>query len=232
MAKVRYARKRKFGTKKKSAKVSKSVKKYVKRVVDNEVETKIIESTFTMKANTYSPTASNVILNTMAQGLTIATRVGEKVKNKYLQIRLRVTGDSGAADPLTDNSVYRLYIIKDKIPNALRISAMTAATDSPFFGAANALFPETFHNYANDARYEFLHDKCYVVNSSRATTKWTKFHTFNIPLTGHTQYSGPGATVASMYKDVYYFGCASSNNGSAIQGPDVGGYYRFHFQDA
>lgn len=151
------------------------------------------EEKFVDKSSTVSlPVATPAIisLTNMAQGLTDITRIGDSIKARFLQLRLKFTPLFSA---VASNHIRMMLVIDKSINAATPVNTLTLA--NLFQNSADILSPI---NKDQGDRFVILKDKQIILNNLGAGTANpggdTRFLKLNMPLDFHIRFVAPTTT--------------------------------------
>lgn len=173
-----------------------ATKGYVKRLLHSNIENKFLTGASTAVA--MSDTLGGVLLNGVGQGDDVFQRAGNRIRMRYLRIRVHATTAVDAAIP----AIARIMVLYDRQTN------LAASPDTTILQTATAglgyLSP---FNLNYNKRYKVLYDQTrkiqvYAENNA-GTASFAEDATWiiRIPLKGMlTAYAGTGTTVASISK--------------------------------
>lgn len=209
-------------------KVSKPVKKYVKKVLDDRVENKYLDLVQNIAAASAATdtTGSVVLLSGMSQGLTFATRIGETVVPKWLELRYDTKDGGGVTvDAVT---MFRVIVFRD---NQIRTSTLPAVTDVLEAAAYNSPIN---HVAINASRFTILHDRLHEMPPIEASQiSDTSFQSVNkkIKLRGKIVYTN--ASTGTQKGNIYVLYISNGlTSGTPRNSPPINMYSRLVFEDA
>lgn len=208
---------------------AKTFKEKVKQIIHNEAEKKEV---LTNASSTLGASASFLtLLNGMAQGLTGITRVGLEVTHGYIEVAIAIqsVGTNTIVTPGGDCGFWA--IVLDRQPNGVAAVFSDIFDTSNPQGAGLSLRITT----TNQDRFKIISRNEWTVggNNQSAATAATGAHPYHVkeyidlsklglsnPLDQKANYSGTGATIASIDSGALYFVCAgcfsSANNQTTV----------------
>lgn len=197
-----------------SAKASRALQ--LIRKFKNEEEKKEIVNNKGLNIATATTTGSFTDLNSIAQGNTKNTRIGNKVTMESIAFRLQTKLNTAEANPVT----HRVMILMDRRPNG----ALPAGTD---LLETDSLFG--LYSTAEDVsgRFQVLYDRTITLATGG---KEAHFRKIFIPLKGKkASYTGNAGTIADLQKNSLILACWVDGNTQTVV---FTGRYRFRFTDA
>lgn len=178
-------------------------------IVDQKISDAIASTSFNV-----TTTGDFELLNGLASGSDYNQRVGRRIEMDYLELK----GDFFYASTTLAHpaDMIRFLIVYDKQPNG----AAPAVTD--VLNGANA---DAFDNINNLGRFEILKDIVWTLPQVPASTTSPVYFPrikWKVPIKRSTQYSGTGATIASIASGSLYLlmmgSQASGSNNTVFEG--------------
>lgn len=226
MAKFRFRKKRFI---RKKAKVAKAVKKYVKRTLDRTIEDKYSEIDIGTSSVGIIPQYNLLSHNiSMIQGTGSNNRIGDKIRLKYLDLKMLV----GAGQLYS--TYFRVLLVKYNHPNGSAITTGDLMFNTGGYGAMRPLFPK---NVLSEKGITVLMDKYYTIKALGNTTSDYNYRPISIKKRlGWTQSylrNSNVGTIADVEKGALYlviFGGVDTGGLSTTQIRDI--QYTLTFEDA
>lgn len=174
------------------------------------VESKVID--IAPFASGVSNTGVIYTLNSLGQGTTSVTRVGDSVKFQALHLNGYITQHASAT-----NTIVRVWLIRFKEP---RGSTINLSTD--FWQNVNVL---SYIQTQKRDRYAILYDRTFHLQAGGASQVQIEKH---VKLNAHTKYDGNAGTIADIQTNGYFL-VALSNE--ATNTPVINACLRLRYTD-
>jgi len=155
-----------------------------------------------MAAGTGQLTSFSYLLNEITEGTTVTQRVGDKVKNRFIRIKVGLTQNISAPTTATQTMIRIVLLIKKQTDNAIpnapvatNSSTYLAEAGEPAMDPANVILSPKNPNISRF--YTVLHDKVYTPDTNSDTRTMTV--NINKRLNLNTVYQqGAGAIVSDI----------------------------------
>lgn len=213
--------------------------KVIKRALESKEITTLATPTLIKNLSATQPTTAlpgYQLLNGLTQGTGSEGHVGDKVRFKYLDMKLRVS-HSSTATPLWENHPFRILIVKEKCANGTDQSLLS------IFGTATPACYATRNITNRDPnRFKVYYDRTFILGpySTQAYNSATlyngalpdiKFINIRIPLDFTTDYSrGNAGTIADIDTNSLVIHVITEN--TVDSGIYVSMLYNLKFDDA
>jgi len=205
----------------KKSKVSKAVKAEIKKVVQKDIEPKVIIGAPTATSIAYY---STYLMNGCTQGTTGNQRVGSMIKMIRFDCRFSIASNAAGANRL------RIILMKDMQPNGSVFVANDLFQDT---SNTNTQLFSPFNHFQRN-RYIILKDETYCLPMGGGTSNIPekKYITWSVPLhNAMASYTATGSagTIADIVRGAVYLVFVSDD---AVNGPSVGFTPRLTYVDA
>lgn len=164
-----------------------------------------------LNSTALSTTGTSLVLSVLAQGDDFNNRVGEEVRAKYVNCKLRLAKTT----PSANINQVRCILFWDLQTNGSGPVILTSTlADSGLLDNSSItsvlLSP---HNYRCSQRYKILYDKVHVLNPDSTTTQMARYIHINKRLGGaKIKYTDSSGTIASLTSRALCFSILSDTS--------------------